>query len=366
MWEAVNETGSAPMDSSNFANARKGINMKEGLILRIIRVGTRKSLLALVQTQLVVDKIRGSFPDLHIEIVTMSTKGDERLDRALASFGGKGVFTKELEEGLRTGAIDIAVHSAKDMPMELPDGLVIGAVPGRADVHDMLVVRSDDARFNGDDGLAAVSGMASGSGKGMCISDGCADRDFISSLPEGFVVGTGSLRRELQLKVQNPTLCVRSIRGNVQTRLEKLAQGQYDGIILAKAGITRLMQCRMPEDTFDYERFRYLELDTELMLPAAGQGILAVESRAGDLTEVLSAITDKNARLMLEAERAFLEAIGGSCNAPAAALSRVDGAKVRMTAVFAPDGEHLQRAAGSAALAEARALGVSLAEKLNK
>lgn len=250
--------------------------------------------------------------------------------------------------------------------MELPDGLVIGAVPGRADVHDMLVVRSDDARFNGDGGLSAMGGTTFDSGGGMGILDGSVGCDFISSLPEGFVVGTGSLRRELQLKVQNPTLSVRSIRGNVQTRLEKLAQGQYDGIILAKAGITRLMQCRMPEDTFDYGRFHYMELDSELMLPAAGQGILAVESRDGDLTEVLAAITDANARLMLEAERAFLEAIGGSCNAPAAALSRVDGAKVRMTAVFAPDGMNLKRASGIAKLAEARALGVSLAEALSK
>lgn len=334
--------------------------------MRTIRVGTRKSLLALVQTQLVVDKIRELFPDLHIEIVTMSTRGDERLDQALASFGGKGVFTKELEEGLRTGGIDIAVHSAKDMPMELPDGLVIGAVPGRADVHDMLVVRSDDARFNGDGGLINKIGMASGCEGIDGVSGGCAGHDFVSALPEGFVVGTGSLRRELQLKAVNPTLCVRSIRGNVQTRLGKLAQGQYDGIILAKAGITRLKQCRLPEDTFDYGRFRYIELDTELMLPAAGQGILAVESRAGDLTEVLAAITDENARMMLDAERAFLEAIGGSCNAPAAALSRVDGGKVAMTAVFAPDGVNLKSASESADLAEARSLGVSLAEMLSK
>ncbi len=358
-------------------------------MMKTIRVGTRKSLLALVQTQLVTDKIRELFPDINIELVTMSTKGDERLDKSLASFGGKGVFTKELEEGLLSGAIDIAVHSAKDMPMELPEGLTIGAVPGRADVHDLLVVRKNDGRIAADE--RAIKGA-----------------DVLSGLPEGFRIGTGSLRRELQLLDVNSGLCVAPIRGNVQTRLNKLADGGYDGIILAKAGITRLMQYRHEADTFDYQRFSYYELDTDVMLPAAGQGILAVEARAGagcagtagvsskstgttgqagvagargqcavddagtdvrhmedsDINAVLAAINDENAQIMLAAERAFLNAIGGSCNAPAAALSQLHGSKITMTAMFAPDGAGAKKLTQRQDVSCAARLGADLARLL--
>ena len=274
-------------------------------MLNKIRVGTRKSLLALVQTNIVVNKIREKFPEIEIEIVPMTTKGDQWLNQSLSSFGGKGVFTKELEEGLLRGHIDIAVHSAKDMPMELPDGLIIGGVLKRANVCDVMVTK-----------------------------DGTPFRDF----KEGTVVGTGSLRRELQLKEINPGIIVKQIRGNVQTRLDKLADGQYDAIVLAGAGLERL---NYKEDCqFDYHRFKYEFLDTEMILPAASQGILAVETRADDeeILKVLEAISDRETRLILDAERSFLKNIGGSCNAPAAALAKIEDDVMTMDAMYAPVG----------------------------
>lgn len=215
-----------------------------------IRIGTRKSKLALVQTDLVRQRIEVAFPEVEIEIVEMSTKGDEILDKSLTSFGGKGVFTQELEEALLKEEVDLAVHSAKDMPMEFPKGLYIGAVLERANVHDVLVTTT-----------------------------GVKARD----LAPGSIVGTSSLRRELQIKELNPTVRIKMLRGNVQTRLRKLKEGQYDAILLAAAGLERL--------GLDKEEGIHLEyLDTDRFLPAAGQGILAVEAKEGRFTEVLKAI----------------------------------------------------------------------------
>ena len=166
---------------------------------KTIRIGTRKSKLALVQTHMVEKMILEAFPDLKIEICEMSTKGDELLDRSLLSFGGKGVFTQELEAALLQGQIDLAVHSAKDMPMEFPEGLGIGAVLRRGPVEDVIVTK---------------------------------DGTLLKDLKPGSVVGTGSLRRELQIKKVNPLIRVKLIRGNVQTRLRKLEEGQYDAIVM--------------------------------------------------------------------------------------------------------------------------------------
>lgn len=267
-----------------------------------IRIGTRKSRLALIQTELVKEKIEQAFPEAEIELVKLSTKGDELLDRSLTSFGGKGVFTRELEEALLSGEIDLAVHSAKDMPMEFPAGLKIGAVLERADVRDVFVTAS---------GIKAAD------------------------LPAGSVVGTSSLRRELQIRAINPMVRIALLRGNVETRLRKLREGQYDGILLAAAGLERLGLLEEPD-----LRLEYLEPDS--FLPAAGQGILAVETREGHLTEVLSAIHCQEAALVLEAERSFLAGIGGSCNAPAAALCRLEGKEIRMKVMFAKDGRHIK------------------------
>lgn len=262
-----------------------------------IRIGTRKSKLALVQTDIVKEKIQQYFPECEIEIVKISTKGDEILDRSLASFGGKGVFTKELEEALLEERIDMAVHSAKDMPMEFREGLFIGAVLERAPVNDILVTRT---------GVKA------------------------ENLPVGSIIGTSSLRRELQIKEINPGLKVSVLRGNVQTRLQKLKEGEYDGIILAEAGLLRL-------DLLDSREFYFEELPADRFLPAAGQGILAVEAKKGAFLEILSAIHSKEAELQLKAERSFLEGIAGSCNAPAAAYCQIGNQELHMRVMYAAD-----------------------------
>ena len=306
---------------------------------KIIRVGTRKSLLARIQTQIVIDQLKEAFPKLDIQIVPVSTKGDERLDQSLASFGGKGVFTKELEEQLLSGKIDLAVHSAKDMPVQLPGGLTIGAVLGRDCTRDVFVTRAGEA---------------------------LTDASAIAGLPRGYVTGTGSLRRRLQLLAMNPGLEVKSIRGNVQTRLNKLADGAYDAIILAEAGLKRLMDHHDGDDAFDYRRFAYTPIDPSDMLPAAAQGILAVESRTGDLLDILAAIEDRAAREELLAERAFLQAVDGGCNAPAAALAKKSGDGLWLDALYSADGEHVCRLTGSCEPGQGEVLGRSLAMALKQ
>ena len=273
---------------------------------KTVRIGTRKSLLALVQTEIVKNALLRAFPETEIEIVKIDTNGDQLLDLSLAAFGGKGVFTVELEAELLSGAIDIAVHSAKDMPMRFPEGLGIGAVLARADARDTFV---------------------------------SLDGTKLAELTPGSVVGTSSLRRELQIKAMNPQVQVKMLRGNVQTRLRRLKEGRYDGIILAAAGIERL----------EYEKeegFYYEYLEPETFLPAAGQGILAVESRTDDaeMANMLAAIHDAEAACQLAAERAFLTTIGGSCNAPAAAYCRREDGRFVMDAMFVKDGVHLRRA----------------------
>lgn len=271
----------------------------------VIKIGTRKSKLALIQTDIVKGKIKKAFPEIEVEIVKIDTKGDQILDKSLTSFGGKGVFTAELEAELLFGAVDIAVHSAKDMPMDFPEGLGIGAVLDRADVRDTFVTTTGKT---------------------------------LEELEPGSVVGTSSLRRELLIKEINPYVKIKLLRGNVQTRLSKLRDGQYDGIILAAAGIERL----------GYEKeegIHYQYLDPDAFLPAAGQGILAVESRTEDaeMAEILAAIHSEKAECLLMAERAFLKTIGGSCNAPAAALCREENGEFSMRAMYVKDGIHSRK-----------------------
>ena len=272
---------------------------------KTIRIGTRKSILALVQTDIVKKKLLEAFPDCRVEIVKIDTKGDQILDRSLTSFGGKGVFTAELEAELLSGAVDIAVHSAKDMPMDFPEGLGIGAVLERADVRDVFVTK---------------------------------DGRKLEDLPAGSIVGTSSLRRELQIRKINPGVAIRMLRGNVQTRLRKLKEGRYDGIILAAAGIERLEISEESELYYQY-------MDPEIFLPAAGQGILAVESRTGDseMRDILAAIHNEQAACLLEAERSFLKTIGGSCNAPAAAYCREECGRFIMHAFYAEDGLSMKK-----------------------
>ena len=287
-----------------------------------LRIGTRKSRLAMVQTEIVREVILAHFPFLEIEIVPMSTKGDKILDRSLTSFGGKGVFTKELEEALLEGKIDMAVHSAKDMPMEFPKGLALGAVLSREDASDVLVTTT---------GTPA------------------------RKLAPGSVIGTSSLRRQIQIQQMNTQVQVKLLRGNVQTRLEKLKSGQYDGILLAAAGLKRLGICGEnlaagagselsggqcgtgAEGSLHFEH-----LPMEQFVPAAGQGILAVEIRQGELGEVMKAIHSVETEAELTAEREFLTILGGGCNAPCGAHCRLDaeGSKLSMHVMYARDGVH--------------------------
>ena len=275
---------------------------------QILRVGTRESKLALLQTEIVVQRLKRAFPNLQIEVIPMSTKGDQILDRSLASFGGKGVFTKELEVVLLNGEIDLAVHSAKDMPMEFPAGLQMGAVLEREDPSDVLITMN-----------------------GTSIKD----------MPQGSVIGTSSLRRELQIKQWNQGVRIRVLRGNVQTRLNKLKSGQYDGIILASAGLKRLGIEAYPKSEYHMER-----LLSERFLPAPGQGILAIECREQDeeVLAILQKIHSKEGEAMLKAERAYLGYLNGGCNAPAAAYCRREGNKLVMEAMFAKDGIHTKYA----------------------
>ena len=300
----------------------------------VIKIGTRKSKLALIQTDIVKDKIKKAFPEIEVEIVKIDTKGDQILDKSLTSFGGKGVFTAELEAELLSGAVDIAVHSAKDMPMDFPEGLGIGAVLDRADVRDTFVTTT---------------------GKKL------------EELEPGSIVGTSSLRRELLIKEINPYVKIKLLRGNVQTRLSKLRDGQYDGIILAAAGIERL----------GYEKeegIYYQYLDPDVFLPAAGQGILAVESRTEDaeMAEILAAIHSEKAECLLMAERAFLKTIGGSCNAPAAALCREENGELSMRAMYVKDGVHSRKTymtvniEGKSKVEVATELGIQVAHEVNK
>lgn len=264
----------------------------------MIRIGTRKSKLALIQTELVKAQILKYFPDEEIEIVHVVTHGDKVLDKPLGEIGGKGVFTKEIEEKLLDKTIDIAVHSAKDVPMELAGGLCLGAVLLRDDNRDVILKRKEKKKIG-----------------------------------EGSIIGTSSLRRELQIKQIYPGVLIKSLRGNVGTRIDKLKSGEYDAIILAAAGLKRLGLDN--DDALDY-----IYTDNEKFVSAAGQGILAIECRNGDLKEVMEALDDNVARVCLEAEREFLRSLDGSCNAPCGAHCTLSKENFEFRGMYAADGEN--------------------------
>ena len=276
--------------------------------------GTRTSKLALWQTHHVIDLLAAAWPGLNITIHDFTTEGDRVLDKPLAQIGGKGLFTQELEAALLAGRIDFAVHSLKDLPVEETPGLTLGAVACREEVRDALVAR---------DGL------------------------MLASLPPGAIVGTSSLRRQAQLLALRPDLEVRSMRGNVDTRIRKVLEGHYDAALLAGAGLARLGLGGYVTEW----------LDLEAMLPAPGQGALAVQCRAADADALtlLAALDDPGLRAAVGAERAFLHGLGAGCSAPVAAHAALvrspDGAaRVELTALLAStDGKTVIRlhAAGS-------------------
>ncbi|MGD8279462.1 MAG: hydroxymethylbilane synthase [Gemmatimonadota bacterium] len=290
----------------------------------VLRLGTRGSALALWQAEHVAARLRAGSAVLRVELDVLSSRGDADRVTPLPEIGGKGVFTEHLEHALRDGRIDLAVHSLKDLPVEPAKGLVLGAILGRDDPRDVLVSR---------------------------------DGATLAALPRGAVVGTSSTRRAAQLLAVRPDLEPRPIRGNVETRLEKVRNGTYDAAVLAAAGIARLgLAERITE---------FLPLDT--FLPAPGQAALAVQCRAEDerVRALLETIDEPGLRAATEAERAFLEWLGGGCAVPVAALATPDGGDglVLDGWVGAPDGSRTIRRRGRGEATHAAALGIRLAEQ---
>ncbi len=285
---------------------------------------TRPSALARWQTQWVINALRGIYPDLVCEEKVITTQGDKILDKPLPEIGGKGLFTQELESELLSGTVHCAVHSLKDLPVENLEGLTIGCVPARAEVRDALISKNGFT---------------------------------LATLPRNSVVGTSSLRRAAQLLAARPDLKTESLRGNVDTRLRKALDGQYDAIVLAGAGLSRL--------GLDQHVTEWLPLD--LMLPAPGQGALAVQCRSTDQTTLglLAALEDESARSAVTAERAFLSGLGGGCAVPvaayAAAVSRQLLAVSLMGLVISEDGRKAIKVTGEGL--DALALGNELARK---
>lgn len=289
-----------------------------------LRIATRKSPLALWQSEHVAAALRARHPALEVELVPLSTRGDEVLDRSLAAIGGKGLFLKELEIAMQAGEADCAVHSLKDVPMELEPGFVLPAILARADHADGFVSNAFDG---------------------------------IEALPAGARVGTSSLRRQAQLRARRPDLELRDLRGNVNTRLAKLDAGEYDAIVLACAGLQRL--------GLD-NRIR-ARLDAPDWLPAPAQGAIAIECRddAPQLHRLLATLDDAPTRRCVEAERAMNRALHGSCHVPVAAFAWLDGDRLRLEGLVgsAQDGRAV-RAGGESAHAEGDALGARVASLL--
>ena len=289
---------------------------------RKIIVGSRESKLAVLQTNLVIEEIKKHNPDMEVELVTMKTTGDKILDRTLDKVGGKGLFVKELDKALIEGKLDLTVHSLKDMPMETPENLPIVAYSKREDPRDVLILPKDKS-----------------------------DIDFTKP------IGTSSFRREILLKSIYENVKVDWIRGNLQTRLEKLDSGMFSGIILASAGIKRLgLENRIS---------RYFSEDE--MIPAAGQGILAIQGRSGEDYSFLENVNDKESEIVATAERSFVKILDGGCSSPVAAHGRIFGNKLTLKGLYYNE-ETKKYIIGETAgnIEDAKSLGESLALTLKK
>ena len=291
-----------------------------------IVIATRKSALAMWQARHVEALLQAIHPALEVVLAGMTTEGDRRPDASLAKIGGKGLFVKELEEAIARGDADIAVHSMKDVPMDLLHGHIIAAVVERADPRDAF------------------------------ISNRYAN---VAALPPAARVGTSSLRRESQLRAMRPDLVIQPLRGNVPTRLRKLDEGEYDAILLAAAGLKRLGLA---------ERITQI-LPTETSLPSPGQGAIGIECRADreDVLGLISPLDHVPSALAVRAERAIARALAGSCNVPLAAYAEVTGARMRVRAyVGSPDGTRTARSSIEGVAADAEANGIALAERLRE
>ena len=289
-----------------------------------LKIGTRSSKLALWQANWVKSTLTGSNPARGIELVTIKTKGDKILDVPLAKVGGKGLFVKEIEQALLDHRIDLAVHSMKDMPSEIPDGLCIGAIPQREVASDVLIARTAQ-RF----------------------------RD----LRRGAVIGTSSLRRAAQLRHSRPDIEIAPLRGNLDTRLKKLETENLDAIVLAAAGVKRLeLEHRITE---------YLASD--VMLPAVGQGALCIETRRNDpiTASMMRSLDDARTRAVVLGERAFLKRLGGSCQVPIAGYGDIQDDIFKLTGLVAEiDGSRIFKAVLTGAADASESVGIRLAEEL--
>ena len=294
------------------------------MLEKTLKIATRQSPLALWQANYVKDRLQQLYPDLTIELVPMVTKGDVILDSPLAKIGGKGLFVKELENALLTKEADIAVHSMKDVPMQFPEGLGLAVICQREDPRDAFVSHSY--------------------------------RTF-AELPQGAVVGTSSLRRQCQLKALRPDLDIRSLRGNVGTRLSKLDNGDYDAIILASAGLIRLGLA---------DRIASF-IDVEQSLPAAGQGAVGIECRTDDVQvqALLAPLADAETTYCVRAERAMNNHLQGGCQVPIGGYAVLQQGQLYLRALVGDiDGSRIIRAEGKSAVENAEVLGVQIAEQL--
>ena len=289
-----------------------------------LRIATRKSPLALWQAEHVQARLQALHPGLQVELVTMSTRGDRILDSPLSKIGGKGLFVKELEQGMLEGSADIAVHSMKDVPAEFPEGLALGAILQREDPQDAFV----SERF-----------------------------ESVAALPQGAAVGTSSLRRQCQLRAQRPDLQVLDLRGNVGTRLAKLEAGDYAAIILACAGLKRLGLAQRITRA----------LSPEEMLPAIAQGVIGIECRADDAAThaLIDPLNNTDTRYRTLAERAMNATLSGGCQAPVAGYSELDNGILHLRGLVGrPDGSEMIRSEISGPVADAEQLGQQLADDL--
>jgi hydroxymethylbilane synthase len=289
-----------------------------------LKIGTRGSLLATTQSSWVKKQIEQHHPDCTVELVTIVTKGDKILDVPLAKVGGKGLFVKELEEALLSGAVDLAVHSMKDVPSELPEPLHLGIIPSREDPRDAFIAN---------------------------------EYKSLTELPHGSKVGTSSLRRRAQLAALRPDLVIEDLRGNLDTRLRKLDEKQYDAIILAAAGLNRLGLSRRAAGYFSSNE----------MLPAVGQGALGIELRRDDheLMEGLKFLNHDETSIAVRAERAFLFRLEGGCQVPIGAYCQVDGDRLELTGLIASiKGDNIIKNSQSGTWAAAESLGTELADEL--
>ncbi|MDH6100599.1 hydroxymethylbilane synthase [Anabaenopsis sp. FSS-46] len=296
---------------------------------RTIRIGSRKSQLALVQTDWVREQLQKSFPDITFEVHTMSTQGDKILDVALAKIGDKGLFTKELEVGMLSQEIDFAVHSLKDLPTNLPEGLTLAVITERENPADALVVHEK-----------------------------YQDKQ-IETLPAGAVIGTSSLRRLAQLRHKFPHFTFKDVRGNLNTRMAKLDAGEYDALILAAAGLQRLGMS---------DRIHQI-LPPEISLHAVGQGALGIECRADDqeIITILKAIEHPQTRDRCLAERAFLRVLEGGCQVPIGVNTDINGQELTLTGIVASvDGQKLVKDTVTGAAKDAENLGAELAQLLRQ